>query len=443
MTRIKFIWIALCIAFVAACTGDAEFRRGDSRDSRDSRDIPQTRSNDPETRRVLLLYSAGYNSLSTYLKEDIEDELMSGFIPGDGRLENILLVFSKLTERPRNYEIQTSPVLFRIYKDAKGTVISDTLRTWTLGTRAVDTEVLGDVLTYVRNRFPAAGYGMIFSSHGTGWVPDGYYSDPSAFGDGDDFWNAPRRTFRYREINDGTWPDVKSVGQEYAFGTSESYEIDLEDFAAAIPYKLDYLIFDACLMGGVEVAWSLRDKASLIAFSQTEILAQGLPYKTVGNSLIGPGGPDVLKVCQDYFEQYDTQGGANRAATISLVKTDGMEALAEVCAPLFEKYSGAIASLSESSVQGFGRVAGGYAHPWYFDLRDILVKAGADVSELAAFDGVLAQTVLYSAHTPSFLGIRIDTNCGLSMYLPSEGSEYLNNFYRTSISWNEAVSLVR
>ena len=86
MTRIKFIWIALCIAFVAACTGDAEFRRGDSRDSRDSRDIPQTRSNDPETRRVLLLYSAGYNSLSTYLKEDIEDELMSGFIPGDGRL---------------------------------------------------------------------------------------------------------------------------------------------------------------------------------------------------------------------------------------------------------------------------------------------------------------------------------------------------------------------
>ncbi|MBR6054080.1 MAG: hypothetical protein IKP46_01920 [Bacteroidales bacterium] len=441
MTRIKLIWIALCVALAAACNDDAEFRRSASHDSRD---VPQTRSDDPETRRVLLLYSAGFNSLSSYLKEDIEDELMSGYIPGDSRMENVLLVFSKLTTAPRKYEIQTAPVLFRLYKDIKGNVVSDTLRTWPVGTRAVDTEVVREVLTYVREEFPAAGYGMIFSSHSTGWVPDGYYSDPSYFeGDDDTFWGAPRKLFRYREINDGSGPDVKSVGQEYANGTSESYEIDLEDFAAAIPYKLDYLIFDSCLMGGVEVAWALRDKTFLVAFSQTEILAQGMPYKTLGKSLVGPAGPDVAQVCKDYFEQYDSGSTGSRSATISLIDTSSMDELAEICAVLFDRYGSAIAALNSRTVQCFGRNDHGVAHYWYFDLRDILVKAGANESDLTEFDAVLEKVVLYSAHTPSFLGIVINTNCGLSMYLPVAGSEYLDNFYRSSISWNEAVSLVR
>ena len=101
MTRIKLIWIALCVALAAACSVDEEFRRSDSRDSRD---IPPTRSDDSEMRNVLLLYSAGFNSLSTYLREDIEDELMSGYIPSGGRNDNVLLVFSKLTAKPRDYQ---------------------------------------------------------------------------------------------------------------------------------------------------------------------------------------------------------------------------------------------------------------------------------------------------------------------------------------------------
>ena len=442
MTRIKLIWIALCVALAAACSVDEEFRRSDSRDSRD---IPPTRSDDSEMRNVLLLYSAGFNSLSTYLREDIEDELMSGYIPSGGRNDNVLLVFSKLTAKPRDYQTQTSPVLFRLYKDARGEVVSDTLRTWPVGTRAVDADVVTDVLNCVRERFPAAGYGVIFSSHATGWMPEGYYSDPYYFdgGSGDDFWNAPRRLYRYREIGDDAWPAVKSVGQEYADGTSESYEIDLEDFADAIPFKLDYLIFDACLMGGVEVAWALRDKASLVAFSQTEILADGMPYKTLGNTLLGPAGPDVRKVCEDYFEQYSSRSGSSRSATISLIDTRGMEALAGECALLFEQYRDEIASLQYKSVQCFGRYVSGYDRHWFFDLRDIIEKAGATEEELEAFDVILSGAVLYAAHTPTFLNLTINTDCGLSMYLPVAGSDYLNEFYRSSISWNDVTALVK
>ena len=58
-------------------------------------DFIKERTVSKEIRKVMILYSAGYNSLSNYLKEDIED-LKKGFIPGDRRSDNVLLVFSKL-----------------------------------------------------------------------------------------------------------------------------------------------------------------------------------------------------------------------------------------------------------------------------------------------------------------------------------------------------------
>ena len=116
-----------------------------------------------------------------------------------------------------------------------------------------------------------------------------------------------------------------------------------------------------------------------------------------------------------------------------------MDELAEVCADIFDRYSSAIAALNSKQVQCFGRKE----RFWFFDLRDMIQKAGASSEDLAILDDALAKTVVYAAHTPSFLEIKVDTNCGLSMYLPVAGSQYLDNFYRSSISWNEVVSLVR
>ena len=441
MRNFKLIWIVFALALLAGCTKGGEF---DKNVPPSARYIPESRADDGERRNVAILYSAGFNSLSNYLKEDIE-ELKSGYIPSGGRTDNVLLVFSKLPRLSGSYDEQTSPVLFRLYKDARGSVVSDTLKVWPVGTRAVDAAVVTDVLNYVRQTFPANGYGIIFSSHATGWMPEGYYSNPFDFEEGeDDFWGAPRRSFRYCEIHseDGL-PEVKSVGQEYANGKTESHEINIQDFAEAIPFKLDYLIFDACLMGGVEVAYALKDKASLVAFSQTEILAQGIAYKLAGECLLKPAVPMVKTVCSDYFEQYEKQTGSYRSATISLINTDAMDALAEVCATLFEKYRSEIASLKFKQVQCFGRNVSGWDRHWFFDLRDVIVKAGASDEDLASLDAVLSEAVVYCAYTPLFLSIRINTDCGLSMYLPVAGSNYLNEFYKSSIAWNDATALVK
>lgn len=84
--------------------------RGDDLDGRDLNE---------ETRNVLLLYSAGFNSISDYLKEDIKD-LMKGNIPSGSRMKDVLLVYSHLPVRKNAYSEPNPPVLMRIYKGTEG-----------------------------------------------------------------------------------------------------------------------------------------------------------------------------------------------------------------------------------------------------------------------------------------------------------------------------------
>ena len=105
---------------------------------------------------------------------------------------------------------------------------------------------------------------------------------------------------------------------------------------------------------------------------------------------------------------------------------------------IVEKYRDKIASLSGSSVQGYFRSERHY----FYDLQDILVKAGITQEEQAELQAALDECVLYKAATPSFLSFRIRTYCGFSMYLPSMGTDLLDSFYKEHISWNSATHLV-
>ena len=123
--------------------------------------------------RTLLLYSAGYNNLSPVLKDDIDD-ICSGYLPEGYSFNDNLLVFAHHTVSDYNYRDEVQPCLIRIYRDRDGIAVRDTVRTWPEGTSAVDPETLRSVLEYVRDNYPSEEYGMIFSSHATGWLPPNF-----------------------------------------------------------------------------------------------------------------------------------------------------------------------------------------------------------------------------------------------------------------------------
>ena len=84
---------------------------------------------DEENRKVLLLYSAGHNSLRSYLLDDIKD-LRQGWLPGDGCNDDILLVYTHTPKSNGAYDVPTTPYLIRLFKDETGNTVSDTLKTY-------------------------------------------------------------------------------------------------------------------------------------------------------------------------------------------------------------------------------------------------------------------------------------------------------------------------
>ena len=91
-------------------------------------------------------------------------------------------------------------------------------------------------------------------------------------------------------------------------------------------------------------------------------------------------------------------------------------------------------------ISGLKRHSSGH---WYFDLKDVLEKAGASEEDLAALQEALDGCIVYKAATPRLLGtIDIRAFSGLTVYLPAFGTEFLDNYYKENVSWNDATSLV-
>ena len=443
--RINILYITAALAFLmTACSKDSIHGDGFSH-SGGNRTEGTNRVEVEEHRNLMLLYSAGYNSISEYLAEDIDD-IQKGWLPGSGRSANILLVYSHLPVKRGNYSTPTSPTLTRISVSNEGTVIKDTLKVYPEGTRSATAEQLHEVLNYVKTTFPVKSYGMIFSSHATGYLPSGYYSSPGDYKFSEKngaMYRPGEGRYRSRPVPyvapeyDPSLPAVKSIGQDQV-GNS-SFEIEIDDFAKCIPMQMDYILFDACLMGGVEVAYELKEKCRLVGYSQTEVLAEGFDYKTLTEHLLGSETPDPKAVCEDYFIQYDIQQGIYRSATISMVDCTQMEPLAETCRNLFEKYRSQISGLNPNTVQRYYRSS----YHWFYDLEDILAKAGATAEELETFREALDKCIVYKASTPEFMGsFDINTYSGLSMYLPCNGSRELDKYYKT-LQWNMSTGLVR
>lgn len=400
-----------------------------------------------ESRNVMLLYSAGFNSLTSYLQEDIED-LKTGWLPGRNRNDDVVLVYSHFPESQGRYSTPCPPVLTRLYTDDSGTAVADTLVVYDDSAISSTPAQLNAVLSYVKENFPAAGYGMIFSSHATGYLPAGFYQRPDSYIYKEKGQMQKRFGIHgavaspYVELPvDPDMPAVKSIGQDQVgnSGSYVSYEMDIADFADAIPMKMDYILFDACLMGGIEVAYELREKVRTIGVSQAEVLAEGLNYARLTSHLLLEAEPDPVGVCEDYFEQYDIQEGVYRSATISTIDCTALDPLAEVCAELFESYRESISSLSPGKVQRYYR--SGYH--WFYDLESILMEAGITSEELGRLRAALGACVLYKGHTPNFMNsFEINVFSGFSMYLPAHGNAELSKYYKT-LEWNKATGLVK
>lgn len=392
--------------------------------------------------KVLIVYSMGFNNLSYDLNEDIS-ELLSGEIPSFNPKDNAIVILNHSTLNNRsNYKTKTSPALYQAYRMADGTVKRDTLTVFPEGTVAADKDVLNEVLSIIKERFPANSYGMIVSSHATGWAPEMYcYSPPDKSSSG--MWMSKEKEFRPLEKYTAERPVTRSIGAHYNGGSSNMNEIELPDFAAAIPFHLDFIIFDCCLMGGVEVAYELKDVCDKVCFSQTEILSGGMDYRKMAEHIFNGETADLESIARDFYTKYaEKASSTDRSATVSVVDCRKLDAVAEIVGRHTEAITTLAYSNKRNDVQRYFQSSLARYHGIFYDLEDILIKSGAPESELNALDIALDECIICKFATPTFLThLEIKHHSGLSMYLPDIERKTLNRYYPV-LRWNKATNLI-
>lgn len=427
--RVNIIWAALAsLLMLSAVACDKTFD-----DMPGNKGTTPVRDVTPEKAQVMILYSAGFNSLSAALEDDVND-IKSGYLPLVGSMSKAVLVYSRRLSETGRYTDRTPSYLIRLSVDGWGKVISDTLKTWPATEEAVSASTMTDVLETVKGLYPHASYGMVFSSHGSGWLPSGYYSTGKITAG-----TAGLQAVPYIDPNsDGSMPRVKSIGIDN-ITSRNTYEMEIETFAQALPMKFDYIIIDACLMGCVEVAYALKDKCNKLVFSQAEVLEDGLcDYTTLTQRVLKPVVPDLYNLCEDSYRHYKNQDDPiYRSLTISMIDCTRLDGLAESCKSLFSKYRNQISLVNAANVQGYFRAR----KHWFYDLTDILRQSGIPEADMAGYNKAMSDCVLYNAATDTFINFDIRTHCGLSMYLPADGNSELDEFYKT-LSWNKASGLV-
>ncbi|MBO4476464.1 MAG: hypothetical protein J5737_07070 [Bacteroidales bacterium] len=372
----------------------------------------------PEPYRVTIMYAPAMNNLSPSISEDLK-EFCSGYLP-TLKSGDVFLVYSHMPAEYGKYKIPTEPVLFRAWRDPNGTYRRDTLIRYPSSDLSSTPEVMNKVLTDIQNMFPAPHYGMIVSSHGKGWLPAGYEEKSSS-------------------IFNASLPETR----ELCIENFDDSGIDVNRLSEAIPYKLDYLILDACLMGCIETAYELRGICDLLLFSPTEIMSDGLMYQTLAPLIMNVSSPDIVKVAQEYFDHYNSLSGSNQSATVTVLNCNKLERLAQVCGALTRKYRSTIAATPHDNVK---RYFYNDLH-WFFDLRDIYVTAGISKHELRELNEALDAAIIYSRHTEEFFAgyqysLYMEDMCGLSMYKPYPNLTELNDFYKT-LAWNKAIGLIQ
>ena len=351
--------------------------------------------------KTVLLYMVANNNLS-YDAENSISRLQNGYIPAE---EGNLLVYKHCAGM--------DPVLLHIKKGEEGTAVADTAYRFPPRVSATKS-ALTQALNVTQALFPADSYGLILWSHGTGWIPPLASSSSAA-----------------QEQRSGSCP-------ERTFGLDGKVELEIRDLAQAIPYKLSFMLMDACFMGGIETAYEVKDSVDYYIGSPAEILTESFPYHKIMQHIF-KSTPDYAAVCKEYYDYYNAKTGSVRSATVALMDCSKLAEVAEVAKRVFDQYGERIASLDLSLLQPYFR---GSSSKYFYDLKD-LIDAIADASLSAEFAAALERAVPYKASTPYFIELPIRSFCGVSTYVPGNPADTKLADYYKQYKWNQATGMIK
>lgn len=391
--------------------------------------------------RTVIEYMVADNNLYRYAEDDL-NEMESAW---DGRFDGHLVVFLYPVSAASGYaperdEYDETPRLLLISRDQTSAITSRVLKTYSRDIDPCDAAVMNGVLSDAMALAPADRYAVAFWSHGSGWLPQGAGQPlksalPLA---GDPVWAGSKLE---AAASTGEPEGITA----YSFGQSNSHgnhEMEIDAMARALPEGtvFDFILFDACHMASVELAWEMKDRTEYLIASAAEILAESFPYAAIMAPMFEPQA-DVEAIGRAFFDYYNERSGAWRSATVGVVRCGRLPELAASVRALCE--AGLPGSGISYAGQQYGRSATGFDRTFY-DLEDFVRRTWGmyDPAGVSAFEAALQGAVVYAAATPwLFDQIRVNMHCGLSCYLPRSSTPISLEAYRTRFGWSAASGM--
>ena len=343
----------------------------------------------PPARRTLIVWLAGDNNLSAETDDKLE-AIAHGWdnLSADAATANNLIVYQDRQDQ--------APRLLQVFAGGR----YNTLHTYHEDQNSCSPTVWSEVLHQAIAAAPAQDYGLLFFSHATGWLPAGNYPTPAT---------TPS------EAEDAA---AASSSQTRTIGRDRDSEMELADFAATIPNgQFRFILFEACLMGGIEVAYELRHKADYLLVSPAEILSPGFTelYPQMIPLLFGAAQEDenrLANFARLYYDAYNAHTGYTRSATVSLLRTRALEPLATALTPLLTDPR----PVSPAEVTYYDSTS----PLLYSDLSHyLLLKAGGneDDPRYTRARSALNEAIAYTATTPQVMGHPCPLPGGLTIYI--------------------------
>ena len=385
-----------------------------------------------EKHMVLLYIAATEQSVSNYAEGNIAD-LISGYVPAKSSKTEELLIFLQKRDAA-SPTTRGEAILYRYYSNKSGEILREVLANYGNEFNACDPASFERVLDAAEAECKPTKRTLLFSSHGTGWMPRGYFDGKG------DFTRAGKRLYAISGDDEPAQISklparVESIG----YDSYSKAELDIRDFASvAGKYHWSAMLLDCCYMGAVEAAYQIRGCCDWILASPTEILINGFPYSCILEKVFKePNAVGYQYICQKYYEMYQSQSGQFQSGTIALVNCSELDGLASVCADIVADRRQQMEAVDRMQVQHYFYKS---SKDYFFDLTH-WIEQFATEEQFARFQSQMDRAVPYKASTAEFIGLKIKHFSGLSCYIPNPNYPNLNAYYK-QLAWNQATKVV-
>lgn len=264
-------------------------------------------------------------------------------------------------------------------------------------------EVFKRVINKAKELYPTSSHGLLLFSHASGWLPKRTLSSPS-------------RSI----IIDGT------------------NEMELRELASAIPDRaFEYIIFEACFMAGIEVAYELKDKTNYIVASSAEIVSPGFAAiypNSLTDLLKSPA--DLTSFTTKAFNYFNNQSSIDyRSATLSVINTSQLEQL-----KIFVETNCDFTKLV--NIRDYQRFDRYTSYRLFFDFEDYYASLLSNDQQKEELKQLIDKCIVYKASTSSFMpnfnGFEIKSHSGMTTYILQNKFPYLNSEYM-KLKWAEVL----